>query len=80
MPIYDFKNIDTGEIFTKMMSYDDKVKFLEENLHITSIITKAPSMSYSSNPLKAAGDGWKDVQNKIKNGLPPKYRDNIKTK
>jgi hypothetical protein len=30
--------------------------------------------------LQRAGDGWKDVQNKIKKGLPPRLRDNIKTK
>ena len=30
--------------------------------------------------LRQAGDGWKEVQDKIKRGLPPRYRDNIKTK
>ena len=33
----------------------------------TSVVTKA-------------GDGWKEVQDRIKSGLPPRYRDNIKTK
>jgi len=30
--------------------------------------------------LKKAGDGWKEVQSRIKSGLPPRLRDNIKTK
>ena len=30
--------------------------------------------------LKKAGDGWKEVQDKIKSGLPPRYKDNVKTK
>ena len=36
MPTYEFKNKDTDEVFEKIMSYDDKVKFLEENPNIQS--------------------------------------------
>lgn len=80
MPIYDFRNKDTGEEFTSMMSYDNKVKYLSENPNLESIIKSAPTVGYSENVLKKAGQGWADVQNKIKKGLPPRYRDNIKTK
>ena len=31
MPTYEFKNTETDEVFEKFMSYDDKVKFLEDN-------------------------------------------------
>jgi hypothetical protein len=41
MPIYSFLNTETNEEFEEIMSYDDKLKFLEENPHIQSIITKA---------------------------------------
>jgi len=30
--------------------------------------------------LKQAGDGWKEVQQKIQGGMPPKDRHRIKTK
>ena len=30
--------------------------------------------------LKTAGDGWKEVQDRIKSGLPPRLKGNIKTK
>ena len=30
--------------------------------------------------LSRAGDGWKEVQSRIKSGLPPRLRDNIKSK
>jgi hypothetical protein len=80
MPIYSFRNTNTQEEFTEMMSYDDKVKYLEENPHIISIIMSAPFVGYNSNVLAKAGNGWAEVQNKIKKGLPSRYRDNIKTK
>ena len=30
--------------------------------------------------LKKAGDGWKEVQQRIQSGLPPRLKGNIKTK
>jgi hypothetical protein len=30
--------------------------------------------------LKKAGNGWKEVQDRIKKGMPPSLRDNINTK
>lgn len=81
MPIYDFKNKNTGEVVTHMMSYDDKVKFLEDNPDYMSVILSAPAVGYDTGGiLKKAGDGWKEVQDKIKSGQPKRYQDNIKTK
>ena len=31
MPIYEFKDNKTGDIFTKVMSYDEKVQFMKDN-------------------------------------------------
>lgn len=44
MPLYSFRNTKTNEEFTLHISYDDKVKFLEENPDVQSIITRAPSL------------------------------------
>jgi len=35
---------------------------------------------YDNKILKKAGDGWKEVQDRIKSGMPPKDRHLIKTK
>jgi len=81
MPTYDFLNTKTNEEFTEMMSISSKEEFIENNPHIKQIIKSAPSFSYSGKSvLSTAGDGWKDVQNKIKSGMPKRYADKIKTK
>ena len=82
MPIYDFQNKETGEVETHIMKIADKEKFLEDNPHLKQVILTAPGIDYDGGQtaLKRAGDGWKEVQDKIKSGLPPRLRDNIRTK
>ena len=36
MPTYEFKNNETEEVFERIMSYESKIEFLEENNHIQS--------------------------------------------
>ena len=81
MPTYEFKNTETGEVFEKIMKYDDKVKFLEENPNIQSYYSKL-NIDYDGggSVLSKAGAGWKEVQDRIKSGMPPKDRHRIKTK
>ena len=81
MPTYEFKNKDTDEVFEKIMSYDDKVKFLEENPNIQSYYSTL-NIDYDggSSVLSKAGSGWKEVQDRIKSGMPPSQRHKIKTK
>ncbi len=81
MPTYEFKNKDTGEVFEKIMSYDSKVKYLEENPNIQSHYTTMNiDHDGGKSVLSRAGSGWKEVQDRIKSGLPPRLKDNIKTK
>jgi len=81
MPTYEFKNKDTGEVFEKIMSYDSKVKYLEENPNIQShYSTLNIDHDGGKSILSRAGSGWKEVQDRIKGGMPPRLRDNIKTK
>lgn len=79
MPTYDFQNTETGEVEEKFMSISAKEQYLKDNPHMKQIINGG-NFIYSNNILKTAGDGWKEVQDKIKSGLPPRLRDNIKTK
>ena len=81
MPTYEFKNKDTGEVFEKIMSYDSKVKYLEENPNIQShYSTLNIDHDGGKSILSRAGSGWKEVQDRIKSGLPPRLKDNIKSK
>jgi len=81
MPTYEFKNIETDEVFEKIMSYESKVDYLEKNPHIQShYSTLNIDHDGGKSVLSRAGDGWKEVQNRIKSGMPPRLRDNIKTK
>ena len=81
MPTYEFKNKDTGEVFEKIMSYDSKVEYLKDNPNIQShYSTLNIDHDGGKSVLSRAGSGWKEVQDRIKSGMPPKDRSNIKTK
>ena len=71
MPIYSFQNNETGEIKDEIMSYDDKLKYLEENPHLTSIITKAPSItSNRGGDRTKPPSGFKDVLSRVADANP----------
>ena len=57
MPTYEFKNTETDEVFEEIMSYDDKVKYLEDNPHIDSYFSQFP-------PSIRGGDNWDPSNNK----------------
>tara|TARA_A100001015_G_C14885043_1_gene670035 strand:- start:262 stop:504 length:243 start_codon:yes stop_codon:yes gene_type:complete len=80
MPLYDFKNLKTEEIETKMMSISDMEEYVKDP-NIQQVIT-APKVltAKDGQVLKKAGEGWKEVQQRIQKGLPPRLRGNINTK
>ena len=81
MPRYDFKNIETGEVTEYTMSWKELDKFKEENPHLQQQISQLNLITgKEGSMLKTAGDGWKEVQDRIKAGLPPRLKGNIKTK
>ena len=81
MPRYDFLNTETGEVKEYTMSWKDLDKFKEENPHLKQQINQLNmNTGKEGSMLKTAGDGWKEVQDRIKSGLPPRLRGNIKTK
>ena len=75
MPTYDFKNKKTGEVKEYFMSYKDLDQFKKDNPDLQQQLS-APKVVYRTegDVLKKAGDGWKEVQDKIKGGLPPRLR------
>ena len=82
MPRYDFKNLKTGEVKEYTMSYKDLEQFKKDNPDLQQQIGTI-NHSYNSSgsaTLKKAGDGWKEVQQRIQSGLPPRLKGKIKTK
>jgi len=72
MPSYDFINKNTGEVFEKICSYAAKVKFLEENPDIESIILGPIALG---DPTKLTStrrfdSGFKDVLTQIHERTP----------
>jgi len=82
MPMYEFINTETEEVFEKMLSLAEYDNYMKENPNVKRYYSQAPAMSYSGtqSKLTKAGDGWKEVQDRIKSGMPPRLRGNIKTK
>ncbi len=79
MPTYDFKNLKTGEVETKFMSIASMEEYIKDP-NIQQVMSAPKLVTGTQSVLSKAGDGWKEVQDRIKSGLPPRYRDNIKTK
>jgi hypothetical protein len=79
MPTYDFKNLKTGEIETKIMSISSMVEYSKDP-NVEQVVSAPALVGGVKSVVSRAGDGWKEVQDKIKSGLPPRYKDNIKTK
>ena len=69
MPRYEFRNNKTGEEYDEIMSYEEKLKYLEDNPHIQSIFT---TMNIVSGTTKSElGDsGMQEVFHKIADKHP----------
>ena len=44
MPLYDFRNKETGEIVEMAMSYGSKQQYLIDNPHMESVILTSPAL------------------------------------
>ena len=82
MPLYDFKNIETDELEEHMVKISEYDQFLLDNTYLQRVYTKVASVSSDGgrDVLSRAGDGWKEVQDKIRSGMPPADRHLIETK
>lgn len=71
MPLYDFKNKDTGEIFERFMSVSSKEEYLRENPNIESVVTSAPPLI---DPVRLGvrrpDNGFKEVLQRIHEKTP----------
>ncbi len=82
MPLYEFIDTETEKVEEVMLSISEYDQYLKDNPTKKRYYSQAPGMSYSGFKSKEsrAGDGWKEVQDRIRSGMPPRMRDNIKQK
>ena len=71
MPTYTFKDIETGETFDEMMSYADKVEFLEDNPNIKPILNSLNIVAGVGLDSRIKNDdGWNENLQRIAEAHP----------
>lgn len=70
MPIFSFRNTETGEEYDMLMKYDDKIKYLSAHPEVSSIITGAPGLISTSGDRTKPPEGFKEVLSKIADANP----------
>ena len=66
MPIYHFRNNETGEVFEDMMSISNKEELLKNNSHIEQVPTGFTIVGGVGDNIDAkTDDGFKEVMAKI---------------
>jgi hypothetical protein len=68
MPIYDFRDTNTDELFERIFSISAKAQFLKENPHIVPVISSPMIVSGVGSNLGKTDHGWKDLLGSIKKG------------
>lgn len=72
MPLYDFRNKETGQVTEMAMSYGSKQQYLIDNPHMEYVVLTAPSLG---DPTKLTStrkldSGFKEVLQKIHEKTP----------
>ena len=71
MPLYEFRNKETGEVFEKMMSISSKEEYLKENPNVESYISSAPPTIDSVRlGVRKTDQGFKEVLQRIHEKTP----------
>jgi len=69
MPVYDFRNENTGEIFEKKMSISEKEAYLKENPHISSVPSLVGFGGVQDLKMKKPDEGFREVMSKISENM-----------
>jgi hypothetical protein len=70
MPLYDFRNKDTGEIFEKFMSISAKEEYLKDNPNIESMLGMNALIDPVRLGVRRADNGFKEVLQRIHEKTP----------
>jgi hypothetical protein len=77
MPTYTMTHNKTGEEKDLFCSYDECVKFLEENPDWSRVITAPALITQTGNTINKTSGDWKDLMKSVKKGAG--RGNNIKT-
>ena len=71
MPTYSFYNNQTGEQFDEMMKFSEREEYLNNNPHVTQVVT-APSIvsGVSTSKQNKVPEGFKEVLSKVAEAHP----------
>ena len=70
MPIYDFRNKKTGEVFEEMMSISAREQYLKDNPHIEQLVSGINIVSGVAGKSYRQDGGWKDNLSRIAEAHP----------
>jgi hypothetical protein len=70
MPLYDFKNKDTGEVFEKMMSISAKEEYLIANPNIEPVLGMNMLIDPVRLGVRKTDQGFKEVLQRIHEKTP----------
>jgi hypothetical protein len=70
MPLYDFKNKDTGEVFEKMMSISAKEEYLAANPNVESVLGANMLIDPVRLGVRKTDQGFKEVLQRIHEKTP----------
>jgi hypothetical protein len=65
MPLYEFRNKETGEIFEKFMSIASREEYLKENSNIEPVLSAPPLVDPVSVGVRKPDNGFKEVLQRI---------------
>jgi hypothetical protein len=80
MPTYVFKNKDSDEITEVVLKMSELDQYKLDNPNLEPQIQSSKFVGSQTDVLTKAGDGWKEVQQRIQAGMPPRHRGKIQTK
>lgn len=70
MPLYSFRDLNTGEVFEKIMSWNDRVEFLENNTNLAPQVGTPGIIGGRSMESGNLPEGLKDKFREMKKKYP----------
>lgn len=70
MPTYDFKDTNTGEVFTRLMKISEREQYLQDNPHIETVLTAPNLIDPVRLGVRKVDNGFKEVLQKVHSKTP----------
>ena len=65
MPLYEFRNKETGEVFERFMSIASREEYLKENQDVEPVLSAPPLMDPVTLGVRRPDQGFKEVLQRI---------------